>query len=299
MSWELTGNSGTNPATNFLGTTDSQPLVIKTNGAEAMRIDPEGNISFINRPLSKGGRMGVDALGVWIEPIETNSGIRLNATPSAIGLYVSAGGTVSIGVPDPAAPEPSLHILRNSNDINLSQASLRIENSVGSQSMQYFSFSGVEKASIRADVNGNLVFNASSSKYFLSRDFGDRDSITIVPGNNGRTLSIDGNLKAGEIESLFGFKFPDGSIQTTATLQGPPGRDGKDGRQGPPGSQGPQGPKGDPGVKTTTTAICGPNRCFIVCGSGIVAEQVGPCRATSDNGPCDATQGAFCCVCHA
>jgi hypothetical protein len=42
MSWEITGNSGTNPAINFLGTTDSQPLVIKINGIEAMRIDPIG-----------------------------------------------------------------------------------------------------------------------------------------------------------------------------------------------------------------------------------------------------------------
>lgn len=42
MSWDLTGNAGTNPATNFLGTTDGQPLVIKTNQAEALRITPDG-----------------------------------------------------------------------------------------------------------------------------------------------------------------------------------------------------------------------------------------------------------------
>jgi hypothetical protein len=41
MPWDLTGNSGTNPATDFLGTTDNQPLVIRTNGAEALRIDSE------------------------------------------------------------------------------------------------------------------------------------------------------------------------------------------------------------------------------------------------------------------
>jgi hypothetical protein len=29
--WALTGNSGTNPAVNFLGTTDAQPLVIRVN----------------------------------------------------------------------------------------------------------------------------------------------------------------------------------------------------------------------------------------------------------------------------
>ena len=35
MAWETTGNSGTTPPTDFLGTTDSQPLVIKINNTEA------------------------------------------------------------------------------------------------------------------------------------------------------------------------------------------------------------------------------------------------------------------------
>jgi Chaperone of endosialidase len=44
MNWELAGNGGTNPPTDFLGTTDGQPLVIKTNGAEVARIGTNGNI---------------------------------------------------------------------------------------------------------------------------------------------------------------------------------------------------------------------------------------------------------------
>lgn len=36
--WNLTGNSGTSPNTNFLGTTDNSELVIKTNNIERMRI---------------------------------------------------------------------------------------------------------------------------------------------------------------------------------------------------------------------------------------------------------------------
>ncbi|MFP3593700.1 hypothetical protein [Chryseobacterium sp. SIMBA_038] len=42
QSWNLTGNPGTNPTTNFLGTTDNQPLIFKTNNAEKFRIT-EGN----------------------------------------------------------------------------------------------------------------------------------------------------------------------------------------------------------------------------------------------------------------
>jgi hypothetical protein len=49
MPWDLNGNKGTNPTTNFLGTTDNQPLVVKTNGAERMRISPDGFINWGNR----------------------------------------------------------------------------------------------------------------------------------------------------------------------------------------------------------------------------------------------------------
>lgn len=38
--WSLTGNSGTDPATNFLGTTDNQALEIKINNERVMRYEP-------------------------------------------------------------------------------------------------------------------------------------------------------------------------------------------------------------------------------------------------------------------
>ncbi len=44
--WSLTGNSGTDSAVNFLGTADGQPLIMKTNNAERMRIDKNGNIGI-------------------------------------------------------------------------------------------------------------------------------------------------------------------------------------------------------------------------------------------------------------
>lgn len=42
--WELLGNAGTNAGTNFLGTTDAQDLVIRTNNTEVLRItQPDGS----------------------------------------------------------------------------------------------------------------------------------------------------------------------------------------------------------------------------------------------------------------
>jgi hypothetical protein len=46
MAWEITGNAGTSPNANFIGTTDSQALVVKTNNAECMRVTAEGRVGI-------------------------------------------------------------------------------------------------------------------------------------------------------------------------------------------------------------------------------------------------------------
>lgn len=42
--WTITGNTGTTPATNFIGTTDPQDFVIRTNNTEKARVTSGGNI---------------------------------------------------------------------------------------------------------------------------------------------------------------------------------------------------------------------------------------------------------------
>jgi hypothetical protein len=44
--WSLTGNSGTNPTINFIGTTDSTHWVVKTNNSERMRVTSDGNVGI-------------------------------------------------------------------------------------------------------------------------------------------------------------------------------------------------------------------------------------------------------------
>jgi hypothetical protein len=41
MTWLITGNAGTNPNNNFLGTTDNQPLAVRVNNQRALRIEPD------------------------------------------------------------------------------------------------------------------------------------------------------------------------------------------------------------------------------------------------------------------
>jgi hypothetical protein len=71
--WSLTGNAGTNPATNFIGTTDAQPLIIRNSGVESMRI----NTSYV----SMGGRTTPVNANSFFD-IQTDNGSGLG------GMYV-------------------------------------------------------------------------------------------------------------------------------------------------------------------------------------------------------------------
>ena len=51
--WGLTGNNGTNPANNFLGTTDNNRLVFRTNNTEKMTILANGNVGIgLSNPIA-------------------------------------------------------------------------------------------------------------------------------------------------------------------------------------------------------------------------------------------------------
>ena len=52
--WKLNGNSGTNSANNFIGTTDAQDLILKANNTEAIHIDNSTNYVGIGHNFNFG-----------------------------------------------------------------------------------------------------------------------------------------------------------------------------------------------------------------------------------------------------
>jgi len=60
--WLLTGNEGTDPTTNFLGTTDAKDLVIRTNNAERMRVLSGGQV-LVNTTTASAATNLFEAVG--------------------------------------------------------------------------------------------------------------------------------------------------------------------------------------------------------------------------------------------
>lgn len=93
--WSLTGNAGANYTTKFLGTTDNNHLIIKTNNIERMRIrSDDGNIGIGTNPVNKLHIYGANAM-IFIEG-DSNSyypGIKIKSAGQRYG-YVDPYGIV-------------------------------------------------------------------------------------------------------------------------------------------------------------------------------------------------------------
>jgi hypothetical protein len=91
--WRLVGNTGTNASTNFLGTTDNQPLVFRTNSAERMRVLTDGRIWINTTSDLNPNNNIVNILS------QTGGGDRaLTARSDTIGIYGEVTGGPGPGV---------------------------------------------------------------------------------------------------------------------------------------------------------------------------------------------------------
>lgn len=87
-SWGIKGITGSNPSIHFIGTTDAQPIVFKTNGTEVGRISGDGNgkVSFgIGNTAS-----GVNSFAAG------DAAVASGTTSFAFGTHVTASGSRSV-----------------------------------------------------------------------------------------------------------------------------------------------------------------------------------------------------------
>lgn len=101
--WSTTGNTGTSAATNFVGTTDGQPIVFRTNNTERMRLG------------ATNGRLGMGTTAptaiLHINAPAAEDALRVQ-TAGTTRLFVDNGGGVSIGSAS-AGPAGGLYVSGN------------------------------------------------------------------------------------------------------------------------------------------------------------------------------------------
>lgn len=142
QSWKLTGNAATNPATNFIGTTDPQPLAFKVNNVRAGFISPtSSNVALGYRALISITNSNANNTGIGYEALYLNSTGLFN---TAIGGYALR---YNKGASNTATGSSALEF---NNDGNYNTAS-------GSSAL----YSNLSGSNNTATGSGAMVFNTS------------------------------------------------------------------------------------------------------------------------------------------
>lgn len=95
--WSLTGNTGTNPASNFVGTSDNVDLVFKSNNTERIRLLNDGQID-ITGDLINQEMVGthLNPTTVWTYPPITFNGQNVTYTQINAGTQIYGATSITI-----------------------------------------------------------------------------------------------------------------------------------------------------------------------------------------------------------
>lgn len=172
--WGLTGNAGTSPGTNYLGTSDNQALELRVNGARALRLEPITTPTHGFAPNLVGGYAGN------------------TITAGASGATIAGGGKIS-------------WLNRVTDDFGAVGGGLN--NQAGDNSGDFLSApaatvgggSGNKATGDAATVSGGWGNLASSTQATVGGGSGNTASgrYSTVPGGSGNAAVGDYSLAAG------------------------------------------------------------------------------------------------------
>ena len=207
QTWNTTGNSGTNPTTNFIGTTDNQSLVFKTNNSEKLKISPTGRLIFLNLEngdYSKnlylgGGNENIQTLGGsgdrWLHSgnVAVGLGSLTNITTgganTAIGFFsmnsiLNGGGNTAIGINSMKNSISTFYNTAIGHNSMIEIKDGRDNTAVGTAALNGRASSGT----ITTNATGNTVVGANSMRGISYGNYN-----TILGNNSYRVFNYGNN----------------------------------------------------------------------------------------------------------
>lgn len=234
--WSLTGNAGTNPSTDFLGTTDNNGFAIRTNNIERLTIDSTTGTLNVNADAGGGvtATLGCGTNGSSISNqfagvqngtlTIDNSYIGLNYTDASSNNTFLVNTGVGIGIGN-LSPTYKLDVVGSFKDeFTQGDVTYKIENSLSTagaglsvinnvtNSQAQINVAEANVSSLVSDGAGNTVYLNQVPTYF---EINDNVSTIFLRVNNDGTVGIGTNAPTETLDVTGSFK----SVNTDFTIE--------------------------------------------------------------------------------
>jgi hypothetical protein len=176
--WALAGNAGTDPAAQFLGTTDGQPLEVRVGGARVLRLEPAG-------PPDTIFGTGPSVVG----------GLALNSvTPGVVGATLGGGGGTAGGCGAAGAPCPN-RITDHFGTVGGGSGNLAGDAAGGVDDQRFATVGGGSKNTASgaiATVSGGQLNTAGGPGAAVGGGFANQASTTAATVGGGQNNTVSG-----------------------------------------------------------------------------------------------------------
>jgi sporulation protein YlmC with PRC-barrel domain len=167
--WTMTGNTGSNPATNYIGTADNVDLVFKTNGTENLRLKANGNVGIgtsspvekleVNGGLKVSGSLTANTLQL------TGLNIEVGSDPCTNFLIAGPTGNVSVYDPNNCSQVPDLFWRTTGN--NLPNVTGKFIGTINNSDFRIRTYN-VERIVVKADGKVGIGTSTIPTDYLLA-----------------------------------------------------------------------------------------------------------------------------------
>ncbi len=192
--WGRLGNAGTNPASNFIGTTDNQPLVLRTRNVQSLRLEPS-SVLFGGNPITANVIAGSSANSV-------TAGVR--------GATISGGG-IPTGDSDPDFAQEAPNRITDHYGAVGGGFNNQAGNAAGTVADSVFATVGGGIGNIASGTGSTIAggrFNDATSADTAmgggSFNTADGPASTVSGGSGNKALGTTSTVSGGELNTASG-----------------------------------------------------------------------------------------------